>query len=306
MKKKPAVPYLISSISALHRLLELAPPEHPLISVINFEEIKCFSEQELRTVSYDFYCIALKRNFDGKMIYGQHTYDFDEGVMTFFSPGQVITTDINKGNRLTGWWLVLHQDYLRHHPLAATIKSYDYFSYAANEALYLSPGEENMIETVMKNIRQEYISVTDHFSQSVILSHVELLLNYCYRFYSRQFITRTPGSHDILVKLEAILESSFSKEQLALHGIPTVRFVSEQLNMSPNYLSDLLRSFTGNNTQTHIHNKLIDKAKDALSNTSLSISEIAYQLGFDYPQSFNKLFKKKMKLSPMEYRHSLN
>ena len=306
MKKKPAAPYLIQSISALHRLLELAPPDHPLISVINFEEIKCFSAKELRTVSYDFYCIALKKNFEGKMIYGQHSYDFDEGVMTFFSPGQVITTDIDADNRLKGWWLVLHRDYLRHHPLAAKIKSYAYFSYAVNEALYLSPREEAMVEMVMKNIREEYLSVTDHFSQAVILSHVELLLNYCHRFYSRQFITRTPGSHDILIRLEAILETSFAEEHLAQHGIPTVKSISEQLNMSPNYLSDLLRSYTGNNTQTHIHHKLIEKAKDALSNTSRSVSEIAYQLGFDYPQSFNKLFKKKMSLSPMEYRHSLN
>jgi AraC family transcriptional activator of pobA len=300
------LPYTISSISELHKILELPKPEHPLISVTNFEEITCYSDERLRSVIYNFYCIALKKNFHGKMKYGQSYFDFDEGVMTFFSPGQVISTDIMPELELSGYWLVVHQDFIQRYPLAKAIKEYGYFSYAVNEALHLSEKEEAMITGLMKNIREEYQSRIDAYSQNVIISQIELLLNYCDRFYNRQFITRKNVNHDLLSKLEALLNDCFNQQNLHEKGLPSVQYISDQLHVSPNYLSDMLRSLTGQSAQQHIHNKLIEKAKEILSTTSLSVGEIAYQLGFEYPQSFSKLFKNKAGVSPLEFRQSFN
>ena len=306
MKKAANEPYVIQSISELHRLLELPKPKHPLVSVINFEETKCFSDESLRSVAYNFYCIAIKKNFEGKMKYGQQYYDFDEGVMTFFSPMQVVTTDIVEGLQLWGYWLVVHPDYIRNYPLGKAIKKYRYFSYAVNEALHLSEDEEKAVTSVLQNIAHEYRSVIDNFSQDVIVSHIELLLNYCNRFYNRQFITRRTASNDLLIKLEHLLSDYFNSEKTAVSGLPTVQYVSGELNVSADYLSDMLRNLTGQNTQQHIHNHLIEKSKEILTTTRLSVSEIAYQLGFEYPQSFNKLFKNKTSITPLEFRQSFN
>jgi AraC family transcriptional activator of pobA len=299
-------PYNMFSVSELHRILELPKPEHPLVSVINFEEIKCYSEESLRSVIYNFYCIAVKRNFKGKMKYGQNYFDFDEGVMTFFAPGQVISTDLMPELEISGYWLVVHPDFIQGYPLAKTIKDYGYFSYSLNEALHLSEKEELMITGIMKNIEEEYRSRIDGYSQNVIVSQIDLLLNYCDRFYNRQFITRKNASHELLIKLETLLSDYFRDQHAKELGLPTVQYLSEQLNVTPNYLSDMLRSLTGQSTQQHIHNKMIERAKEILSTTSLSISEIAYQLGFEYPQSFNKLFKNKAGVSPLEFRQSFN
>ena len=306
MKKAANEPYVIQSISELHRLLELPKPKHPLVSVINFEETKCFSDESLRSVAYNFYCIAIKKNFEGKMKYGQQYYDFDEGVMTFFSPMQVVTTDIVEGLQLWGYWLVVHPDYIRNYPLGKAIKKYRYFSYAVNEALHLSEDEEKAVTSVLQNIAHEYRSVIDNFSQDVIVSHIELLLNYCNRFYNRQFITRRTASNDLLIKLEHLLSDYFNSEKTAVSGLPTVQYVSGELNVSADYLSDMLRILTGQNSQQHIHNHLIEKSKEILTTTRLSVSEIAYQLGFEYPQSFNKLFKNKTSITPLEFRQSFN
>jgi len=306
MRKSHNAPYPINSISELHQLLELPKPKHPLISVINFEEIKCFEDERLRSVSYNFYCIAIKKNFDGKMKYGQQYYDFDEGVMTFFSPTQVVTTDIVNGLKLSGYWLVLHPDFIRNYPLGKSIKEYGYFYYAVNEALHLSVDEENEVISIMQHIEREYRSIIDNFSQDVIVSQIDLILNYCNRFYNRQFITRKTANNDLLIKLENLLTAYFDSEHLQKSGLPTVRHISDELNVSADYLSDMLRSLTGQNTQQHIHNHLIEKAKELLSTTPLSISEIAYELGFEYPQSFSKLFKNKINLTPLEFRKSFN
>lgn len=306
MKKEANHPYTINSISELHRLLALPKPEHPLVSVINLSEIKCYFDDSLRSVIYNFYSICIKKNFNGKMKYGQNYYDFDEGTMTFFSPGQVVSTVVSEDMSLSGWWLVIHPDFIRNYPLLKTIKDYGYFSYAANEALHLSEREEAMITLTMQNISQEYNSVIDNYSQDVIISHIELLLNYSNRFYNRQFITRKNAGNDLLIKLEALLLDYFSSDKVQKTGLPTVQYISEKLNISSNYLSDMLRSLTGQNTQQHIHNKLIEKAKELITTTSLSVSEIAYQLGFEYPQSFSKLFKSKTNISPLEFRHSFN
>ena len=306
MKKPAAQPYAINSVSEMHRILALPKPKHPLISVINFDEIQCFADESLKSVVYNFYSICIKKDFKGKVKYGQNYYDFDEGVLTFFSPGQVITTELSEDLKLSGYWLIIHPNFIQSYPLAKTIKSYGYFSYAVNEALFLSDKEETMIAAVMKNIGQEYDANIDHYSQDVMVSHIELLLNYANRFYNRQFITRKNASNDLLVKLENLLSDYFANGKVRELGLPTVQFVSDSLNVSPNYLSDLLRTLTGQSTQQHIHNKLIEKAKEILTTTSLSVSEIAYQLGFERPQSFNKLFKSKVNISPLEFKHSFN
>ena len=220
MKKSYNRPYVIRSISELHRLLELPKPKHPMISVINFEEIKCFEGESLRSVSYNFYCIAIKRNFEGKMKYGQQYYDFDEGLMTFFSPMQVVTTDIVENLKLSGYWLVVHPDFIRNYPLGKAIKKYGYFSYAVNEALHLSEDEEIAICTIMQNIVYEYRSVIDNISQDVIVSHIELLLNYCNRFYNRPFITRKTISNDLLIKFEEILSNYLRMKKQKNWGFP--------------------------------------------------------------------------------------
>ena len=306
MKKAADQPYLINSVSELHRLLELAKPGHPLVSVIDLTAIKCFSDESLRTVIYNFYSVCIKKDFKGKMKYGQNYYDFDEGVMTFFSPGQVISTEITDDLALSGIWLIIHPDFIRNYPLSKTIKNYGYFSYAVNEALHLSEKEENMVVTTMKNIEQEYHSGIDLYSQDVIVSHIELLLNYSNRFYNRQFITRKNANSDLLVQVEELLANYFNSSKVQELGLPTVQYISGKLNVSSNYLSDMLRTLTGQNTQQHIHNKLIEKAKEILTTTSMSVSEIAYNLGFEYPQSFSKLFKSKTNTSPLEFRHSFN
>ena len=290
----------------MHRILELPKPGHPLVSVIDFSDIKCVFDKVMTSVIYNFYSVCIKKDFKGKIKYGQHYYDFDEGIMTYFSPGQVIHTELTDDMAVKGWWLLIHPDFIRNYPLAKTIKNYGFFSYAVNEALHLSEKEEDMISSIMKNIEQEYRSSTDNFSQDVIISHIELLLSYSNRFYNRQFITRKQASSHLLVDIENLLEAYFNSNAVQASGLPTVQYLSGKLNVSPNYLSDMLRTLTGQNTQQHIHHKLIEKAKEILTTTSLSVSEIAYQLGFEYPQSFSKLFKNKTNVSPLAFRQSFN
>jgi AraC family transcriptional regulator, transcriptional activator of pobA len=306
MKKQNSSPYIIHSISELHRIFELPKPVHPLVSIISLADIKCTIDENLKSVVYNFYSICIKKNFKGKLKYGQNYYDFDEGLMSFFGTGQVISTEVTDDMTVDGLWLVVHPDFLQNYPLGKAIKEYGFFSYAVNEALHLSEKEEAMIESIMQNIEQEYRSVIDPYSQDVIVSQIDLLLNYCNRFYNRQFITRKNANNDLLIKLEALLADYFNGNTVQEPGLPTVQYLSAQLNVSAPYLSDLLRNLTGQNTQQHIHNKLIEKAKEILSTTSLSVGEIAYQLGFEYPQSFNKLFKSKTNLSPLEFRQSFN
>jgi AraC family transcriptional activator of pobA len=300
-------PHRFKTISEFHQFRNLPKPEHPLISVINVELMNQLSAQEVSFVK-DFYSIALKRNFNIKMKYGQQEYDFDEGVMFFMSPGQVLRLEVDHDTTLTqsGWMLLIHPDFLWNTPLAKTIKQYEYFDYAANEALFLSEKEEVIINGIIKNIEQEYRSNIDKFSQDIIVAQLELLFNYCDRFYHRQFITRKISNHHILDNLEAILAEYFNNESLMHKGLPSVSYIADALNVSPGYLSGLLKTLTGQSTQQHIHNKLIEKAKERLSTTALSVSEIAYQLGFEHPQSFSKLFKTKTSLSPLKFRQSFN
>ena len=301
-------PHRIKTISEYHRLMGLPKPEHPLISVINFESIKQLPYDESISLVFNFYSISLKRDFNGRMKYGQQEYDFDEGIMFFISPGQVFGIEVDKGSaiRHSGWLLLVHPDFLWNMPLARTIKQYEYFDYSVNEALYLSEKEEATITGIMQSIAQEYHSNIDKFSQDIIIAQLELLLSYGERFYHRQFLTRKITNHKILDRLEEILTEYFRDDSLVKKGLPTVHYIAGILNVSPNYLSGLLKVLTGQSTQQHIHEKLIEKAKEKLSTTDLSVSEIAYELGFEHPQSFSKLFKTKTSLSPLEFRHSFN
>jgi len=201
---------------------------------------------------------------------------------------------------------LIHPDFFWNYPLAKKIKQYGFFSYAANEALHLSENEKATIFSIFKIIEEELNSRIDDFSQDVIISQIELLLNYSNRFYKRQFITRKAVSSDLLEKLDNLLDDYFEGEKSVNEGIPTVQYLSAKLNISPSYLSDMLRSLTGQNTQHIIHQKIIEKAKEKLSATNLSVSEVAYALGFGHPQSFNKLFKAKTKISPLAFRRSFN
>jgi AraC-like DNA-binding protein len=301
-------PHRIKTISEYHQVMGLPKPEHPLISVINFESIKQLPYAESISLVFNFYSISLKRDFNGRMKYGQQEYDFDEGILFFMSPGQVFGIEIEKGEALkhSGWLLLIHPDFLWNTPLAKTIKQYEYFDYSVHEALYLSEKEETTIINLMQTIGQEYHSNIDKFSQDIIIAQLELLLSYSERFYHRQFITRKITNHKILGRLEEILTGYFSGDKLVKEGLPTVHYIAEALHVSPNYLSGVLKVLTGQSTQQHIHEKLIEKAKEKLTTTDLSVSEIAYELGFEHPQSFSKLFKNKMKVTPLEFRQSFN
>lgn len=298
----------IKSITEFHEFRQLPKPQHPLVSVVNVEDIRHPENEEPLNLMLDYYNISLKRNFNGKFRYGQQDYDFDEGVMFFIAPGQVfrIEHDNNRPIHQSGWMLLIHPDFLWNTPLAKTIRQHEYFGYSVNEALFLSEKEELVITGIIQTIRQEYQSNIDKFTQGIIISQIETLLNYAERFYQRQFITRKIGNHQILDRLEMILEDYFTSPDLVKTGLPSVQDIAARLNVSPNYLSGLLKVLTGQSTQQHIHEKLIEKAKEKLSTTRASVSEIAYELGFEHPQSFSKFFKKRARLSPLEFRQSFN
>ena len=296
---------LVNSISELHKMMGLPKPLHPLVSLINMGDASRSKQTEPVNFIFNFYGISLKKNVNGKLKYGQNYYDFDEGVLAMTAPKQVLSISNADNYEVTGWWLVFHPDFIRNYPLAKTINSYGYFSYAVNEALHLSDREEQMLENIMKSIEQESQTSIDQFSQDVMIAHLDLLLNYCNRFYNRQFLTRKAASNDLLVKFEKLLDTYFDNDITQL-GIPSVQYLSQHLNVSAHYLSDMLRSLTGQSTQQHIHEKLIEKAKEKLTTSKLSVSEIAFQLGFEHPQSFSKLFKSKVEMSPLEFRASFN
>lgn len=300
----------INSLSEFHRLLSISPPSHPLVSVVLVSEIHAVDSDLWQHFSTDFYTISLKNNIQSKIKYGQQYYDFDKGTMIFTAPKQVQSVEVETTNTFnetkgSGYVLIFHSDFLKNHPLQSTIKNCGFFSYSINEALHLSEQEEKNIIELFQKIEKEYQHIDKH-TQDIILSQIDLLLNYCNRFYERQFITRKVVNNDLLSKMENFLNDYFNTTETLKSGLPTVEYLANQLNFSANYLSDLLRMLTGQNAQQHIHDKLIEKAKEKLLTTNLSVSEIAYQLGFEQSQSFNRLFKKKTEISPLKYRQSFN
>ncbi|MCS3532982.1 AraC family transcriptional regulator [Chryseobacterium sp. JUb7] len=300
---KIKLPVHFRSLSALHQAMGLETPLHPLISVIDYGHAKFDPEDFANGIQLDFYKISFKTQFNGKIRYGQGYYDFESGGMSFVSPGQILKMDMEESD-YSGMSLHIHPDFLRSYAVIQKIKKYGFFSYSASEALYLSEKEKKTITTVFDAIQSELDERIDHFSQDVIISQIELLLTYSNRFYNRQFITRKAVNSDMLSKMENILNDFFDNQK-GIKGLPTVEYIASQLNLTPRYLSDMLRHDTGQNAQQHIHDRLIEKAKQYLSDEQLSVSETAYQLGFEHPQSFSKLFKKKTELSPNQYKESI-
>ena len=299
--------YTINTISEFRRIAGLPKPQHPLISLIDYSLVEYQIEESEISWVQDLYFIGFKKDIQGKLHYGQSKYDFDEGLMSFIAPKQVVKIIIRKHDiKPSGYLLAFHPDFIWNTPLAKTIHNYEFFGYDVNEALFLSDNEEKILIGLFKGIEKEYQSGIDQFTQNIIISQIEVILNYCERFYKRQFITRKKSNHQVLDKLETILEDYFNGGNVIDKGLPTPHFIAESLNVSTNYLGSLLKSLTGQNTQQHIHEKLIEKAKEKLSTTELSVSEIAYSLGYEHPQSFSKLFKTKTNLSPLEFRQSFN
>lgn len=301
-------PFRFNSISDFHAFCGLPKPEHPLISLIDYSKVQYpVNDDEMKWIQ-DYYSIGLKRNVNARFNYGQQEYDFDSGVLCFVSPLQFLRIEMKPDVEVepTGYLLLIHPDFLWGTSLIRKMKSYEFFSYRINEALFLSEKEENVIVGLFKNIEKEYQNNIDKFTQELIVAQLELFLIYSERFYERQFLTRKKSSHELFDKFEEVLSGYFENGNLLKNGIPSVTAIAGQLNISPNYLSSLLRIHTRQNTQQHIQNKLIDYAKERLSTTTLSVGEIAYELGFEHPQSFSKLFKQKVKQSPGEFRRLFN
>ncbi|MEE6126606.1 helix-turn-helix transcriptional regulator [Chryseobacterium arthrosphaerae] len=304
MEKRDNGPLKISSISEMHDLLQLPKPLHPLVSLVDNTKMTISKDMLSRSFILNFYKISYKYSTVGKMGYGRGYYDFNEGGMMFTSPGQILSTD--EGAEYCGYTLLVHPDFIRNYPLAKNIKNFGFFSYDTNEALHLSDQEKTTVTGLLDSITNELNTAIDEVTQDVIISYIEVLLNYSNRFYKRQFITRKAVNSDLLAKMDHILEDYFNQQETLTKGLPTVEFLASALHLSPHYLSDMLRNLTGQNAQQHIHEKLIEKAKEYLTTTSFSVSEVAYALGFEHPQSFNKLFKKKTDETPLSYRQSFN
>jgi AraC-like DNA-binding protein len=298
-----------TTISEFHKFVQLPEPQHPLLSVVDVGTVPHREGEQAASMVLDFYAISVKRMRNVHVQYGQHSFDFNEGIMSFMAPNQVFSVavaDQEKEVEKSGWVVYLHPDFIWNTPLAKTIQQHDFWDYSLKESLFLSAKEEATILNIILAIQQEYASNIDRFSKQIIISHVESLLNYADRFYNRQFITREKANHQVLGQLETLLQDYFDRPDLVEKGLPTVRYVAENLHLSPKYLGNLLRVVTGQNTQQHIHSKLIAKAKERLSTTTLTVSEIAYELGFEHLPSFSKLFKAKTNQSPLEFRTSFN
>lgn len=298
----------LNTVSEVHQFLGLTKPKHPLISVFrNGEVIKNLKVDHVK-YALGLYQISLKDNCPFTIVrYGRNSYDFQEGTMVFTAPNQVI--ELRKEEEVhedKGWTLIFHPDLIRKSDLGKKIDRYSFFSYSSNEALHLSDEERNTVTEIVDKIEREYSNNIDSHSQTLIISNLELLLNYCLRFYDRQFYTRTNLNQDVASEFEQMLKDYYKEDKQLEYGIPTVQYCGEAMHMSPKYLSDLLRKETGRGTQNHIHDFIIERAKNQLLNSNKSVSEIAYDLGFEYPQYFSKMFKKKTSMSPNEFRHSLN
>lgn len=298
----------IESIHEIYQFLGLGKPKHPLISVFKFGKEQRQASAENFKYSMVLYQISIKGNCPYTISkYGRNSYDFQECSMILTAPNQVLEFNTSYQTEDEDCWtLVFHPDLIRKSELGKRIDRYAFFSYASNEALHLSDEERNTITGITQKIAKEYNNNIDAHSQILIISNLELLLNYCTRFYDRQFYTRTNLNKDVASDFEQLLKEYYKTEKQLEIGIPTVQFCANEMNLSPRYLSDLLRKETGKSTQEHIHHYIIEKAKTILLNSKHSASEIAYNLGFEYPQYFSKMFKKTTSMSPIEYRQSMN
>jgi len=277
--------------------------KHPLIAVVDFSRVSEEITEDTR-ISADFYTLIFKNYNRNNIKYGRKLVDFTDGSLICMSPNQVLEmdNDIEVSPQMEGWGLFFHPDLIRATSLNDKMKSYGFLSYEMSEALHLSEKEKQILTDCIQKIDAELQENIDVHSQSIIVSGIEMLLNYCTRFYGRQFITRKSTNNTVVMQIEKLLSEYFTSSIIEERGLPTVKYLAEQVHLSPNYLSDLLKKETGKNAQDHIHYYLIEAAKNTLLNTDLSIGEIAYSLGFEYPQYFNKLFKQKTGKTPVEFR----
>lgn len=303
--KAPAKTFrVLATVTEYTRFYGLPAPAHPLLTLIDLGAARqLVPAAPTDPVVPQLYTIFLKRGLNGPLYYGHQAYDFREGVLGFSAPGQVFQVDASLDtSAVAGWMLVFHPDLLRKYPLAQKITGYSFFSYDVHEALHLSEREEDILDSLLHSLKLEYERPIDAFSQDVLVSQLEVLLSYANRFYHRQFLTRRTAEHDLLGRFETLLLGYFAQDgQLPL---PTVQYFADALHVSPAYLGDMLRTLTGQTTQQHIHNRLIEKAKQLLLTTSLTINETAFQLGFEYPHYFSRLFKSKTGLTPAAFRFS--
>ncbi|MBP5983268.1 MAG: helix-turn-helix transcriptional regulator [Fluviicola sp.] len=293
----------LQSIADLHKLFDLGNSQHPLVTVLNFSKV---DEQLIKNskITTDFYSIMFKNYCKNNFKYGRKAIDFQDGNLICIAPNQTIEIDneIEDREDKMGWGLFFHPDLIRATSLNDNLKSYRFFDYDISEALHLSDKEKNVLYECIQKIQSELQENIDTHSQYIIVSTIELLLNYCSRYYGRQMITRSHTNKTIIAQIQIILTTYFSDIHLKDKGLPSVKFLADNVHLSPSYLSDLLRKETGKNTQEHIHFYLIEQAKNLLLNSEKNMNEIAFGLGFEYPQYFNKLFKKKTGKTPMEYR----
>lgn len=293
----------LRTISEITKLIPMWKTSHPLVGIVDFSKVDEHLPEDTR-ISGDFYSVMFKNYCANNVRYGRQVYDFQEGNLICIAPKQVLTLDgeIEKSENMMGWGLFFHPDLIRGTSLGAKMNDYTFFSYETSEALHLSEKEKQLLYDCILKIENELNENIDSHSQTLIVSNIELLLNYCSRYYGRQFITRKNSNKDYVVQIERMLHEFFQSNSLKESGLPTVKYLADQVHLSSSYLSDLLKKETGMNAQDHIHHYLIEEAKNSLLNTTNSVSEIAYSLGFEYPQYFSKLFKLKTGSTPLEYR----
>lgn len=293
----------IESVCQINEMVGNEKLKHPLITLLEPSKVKVIPVIKQKIVM-SLYSISLKNGHECRIKYGRQNYDFQEGTLVCMAPGQTIEPlSASDNTELDGWTLIFHPDLIRKSSLGKKINEYSFFSYDSNEALHLSDQERRTVTSIVKAIKSEYSQNLDMHSQDLIISNLELLLNYCNRFYSRQFITRTNVNKDVIIRFEELLKSYFDSEKPKSHGLPSVKYCAREMGYSPNYLSDLLKKETGKNTQEHIHFYMIEQAKIMLLGTQEPVNRISYSLGFEYPQHFSKLFKSKTGMSPDEFRN---
>jgi AraC-like DNA-binding protein len=294
--------YRVASINELHNITGFEKPKHPLVSVIDYSKVNIVDAPNSGSFVCSFYTVNFKKNCH--FMYGRQPFDHQEGTLHCTAPEQIITFDRKRDTGSSeGWGLYFHPELIRNSNLGKKIHEYSFFSYEENEALHLSDEEKQTLLSILKQMENEYNTNIDHYSHELIISNIELFLNYCKRYYGRQFITRTNQNKDLIVNFENFLSEYVNSDKLKTIGIPSVKHCAEAMKLSANYFGDLLKSETGKNAQEHIHYFLLEQAKNLLVSSEKRINEIAYDLGFEYPQNFSKLFKKKVGLSPIDFRN---
>lgn len=290
----------ITNLSQAHEIMGLEPPKHPLISIVYWDKMTRPTKKTLVRYMSDFYTVMLK-DADCGLQYGRNYYDFNQGLLTFIGPKQVFATT-NENFSSTGWMLAFHPDLIRQSNLGKNIGNYTFFSYDVHEALHLSDKEEDILNDCIKKMEFELEQNIDAHSKNLLVSNIELLLNYCNRFYERQFHTRTDSHSSVVTNVERLIKDYYEDGKQLKEGTPSIQYLADEVNLSANYLSDLLKKETGRNTKEHINHFVVDRAKTILLNSEDNVSEIAYDLGFNYPHYFSRMFKKETGMTPQKYR----